>query len=202
MERWLSVPCGQRTQLTPFHGKASPSPHSPPLSTSTSSLFSLALEGRPCCFWESRGPEGFGEGPGRRWALAPGTGLLAQAASSAALLGCSRTEQALCVRLAPAGQPGPVPSTGLALQGESLPQPQGHKENGSSQRHGGQRDNFMGCFSVCFHGPILTRRAAEVRLTGREWPASPGPLVSRAPVTPSQCFLVLPLSTRAALCLG
>lgn len=107
--------CGWRAQLTPFHGKASPSPHSPPLSTSTSSLFSLALEGGPCCFWEPRGPKGFGEVPERGWALAPGTRLLAQAVSSPALSSDAHPQSRLCVRPAPGGQPGPVPSPAARL---------------------------------------------------------------------------------------
>lgn len=48
------------------------------------------------------------------------------------------------------GSQGQCQAPLLASPGESLPQPQGHKENGSSLRHGGQRDNSMGCFSVMF----------------------------------------------------
>lgn len=83
---------------------------------------------------------------------------------------------------------------GLTSPGESLPQPQGHQENGRHRVRSdmavlsdmeGKETTSWGTFSSCFQGPILTRRAAGLRLTGREWPASPGPLVTQAPVTPS-----------------
>lgn len=95
--------------------------------------------------WRVRRSAWAGVGAGTAHAVA-GSGRLLRSA----LLGRSRTEQALCA----AGPWRPARASakhrGLASPGESLPQPQGHKENGSSQRHRGQGVNFVGCFSVVF----------------------------------------------------
>lgn len=122
--RWLSVPCRWRTQRISCHRKVSPSPHPPPLRTSTPSLFSLALA-EAVLFLEAEGPRGsekrlVGVGAGTREVL------LAQAPFSSALSFESCPQSRLCVWLWPLeGGQGQSPAWRAFLARDVLSTPRG-----------------------------------------------------------------------------